>query len=158
MGATKTIPGRKPGSKKGGRRTGSRNLATIERDIVAKQAAAAIEIMPNGRIVLAKDCMARAMAWFLDRAEEAAGEFLGMPKPSRKDSEAWRMWDDARRRADLYMNQMGVHAKNLAPYQSPQLAMTVVQQVDPLSTMSDEDLLVEMRRYAEQLGLPPPSA
>src|SRR5262245_52243999 len=70
--------GAKPGERRGGRVKGVKNKAVIERELMIK---AAQEELGLGTTPIAKDTLAEIMQYFLERAREAAAEFLATPKP-----------------------------------------------------------------------------
>lgn len=115
--------GSNPGERRGGRRPGSRNKATVERELQAGVAQVVIDANPaTSPIELAKDVLGKMMKI----AEGAAGLF--QPKnPESGRLEGIEDWD----RFGQWLDRTIVCAKELAKYQSPQFRAILVTPPPP---------------------------
>lgn len=128
---------------------GAKNKLTIEREILATRSLLEAGFAP----VLGKEALTESLAWFVRRAREAAGAFLELPVPPPEAKVKNRAYKAALAEVDQAMIRMASIAEALAPYQSPKLAMTAVQHIDPFAHMSDQELLEDLRDKARRLGL-----
>lgn len=127
------MSGSKPGERRGGKQKGSKNKATIERELQA--ARALTEAVATGKLdgqELAKDVLGR----FMRLSEGAAGEFMPTPSAQLKQGKAEnpnKDWD----RFGEWVDRVIYCAKELAKYQSPALRAILVPASAPDSNQQE---------------------
>ena len=121
--------GSKPGERRGGRKKGSLNKATIERALMAEREVANAN---ETRQKLAKDHLEELVNFYARMA---------ISKPDEVEK-----WSKLRMEA----------ASRLAPYQSPKLGVVMIQppsEQDRLAQMTDEELIAALNSKADALGI-----
>jgi hypothetical protein len=121
--------GSKPGERRGGRKKGSLNKATIERALMAERE---IATASETRQKLAKDHL-----------EELVDFYARMSISEPDEVEKW---------SKLRMEA----ASRLAPYQSPKLGVVMIEppsEQDRLAQMTDEELIAALNSKADALGV-----
>ena len=121
--------GSKPGERRGGRKKGSLNKATIERALMAEREVANAN---ETRQKLAKDHLEELVNFYARMA---------ISKPDEVEK-----WSKLRIEA----------ASRLAPYQSPKLGVVMIQppsEQDRLAQMTDEELIAALNSKADALGI-----
>ena len=133
---------------------GVRSQAVVERDEAIKAAIADLNIAGKPQ---AKETLTEVMLYFIDRAREAAAEFLAAPKPVYTGLASHRReqrlaYEVLEARASRYMKLAADVAEKLIGYQSPKLAHTTLVQPDPYERMSAEELREELERRMKEVG------
>ena len=133
---------------------GVRSRSIVERDEAIKAAIADANIAGKPQ---AKETLTEVMQYFIQRAREAAAEFLAAPKPVYAGSPQQRRemrvaYEALEARASRYMKLAADVAEKLVGYQSPKLAHTTMVQPDPYEQMSAEELREEIERRMKEAG------
>ena len=117
-----------------GRERGSKNVATVERELLAKRAVAAAASRKAVGQKLAREVLAEAMMKLWGLAEQFFAE---------GKLEAWR---------EHMLASVDV-AHKLIPYESPRLENVTVHKADPFAAMSNEQLVRELIAAGHKLGI-----
>jgi|GraSoiStandDraft_4_1057263.scaffolds.fasta_scaffold600644_2 hypothetical protein len=133
--------------KSGGRKKGTPNMRTVERQERMRMAAEAMQLRPQGQKLsvlneplLAKDGLDRLLRLHLELASRYQ---RGSPT---YDEDKFR----------FHVTEARICAKDLAPYQSPRLAAMVVGKVEtPINEMTEEELRASIMEDIVALGLLP---
>lgn len=117
-----------------GRTPGTKNKIVLERERLALEAMRSASKRKAMGALMAREILAWGMMRFYHYAEEAE---------KHQDE----------KRAKEYTALAVDAADKLAPYESPRLQSITVHKVDPFDAMSDQQLYLELKRRAREIGL-----
>ncbi len=125
--------GAKPGERRGGRRKGTKNKATIERELEIAREVGEL----NG--LLGKDFLAKAMIKFHDLALHYAPGLGETPNPGADEDKYVR-----------YMTLMGEMAHKLAPFESPRFASISYEGPELDASVYTDDEIATLKKLVDK--------